>query len=578
MKSHLTRHKVSQPATLSRTGPSAGRHGAAVAPPSYGIDSSDRVAAQAGPQNPTGLPDVLKNGVEALSGLALDDVRVHYNSPQPTGLQALAYTRGSDIHVAPGQERHLPHEAWHVVQQMQGRVQPTLQRKTGVPINDNPRLEKEADEMGQKAAAISSSPVFGQKVLSTPALFSSNPVPIQRKVGFEFELGDIKTAHINDDGKQVSHTKGAILSPEARYDLTADINEDGSQLEFVTDQFDETDYADLVALGAVAECIEYDIKNIIKAGLESKQGGWVRLSALPDIANGKANDYLQPKINRKYAADNQHLPGQLQMTGGVNLHALAAIVSGTAMPKRDKEATGGTVFQDYALKYHLYSPSGVRGQPVFHAARGAVNGFVTELGTKRKGLTGKVRGALAAVVTLMAEIPLNMYGQLQTLEGQAQFLARTDFSKILKMICDENGLHLDPDSFASALISTINQVSQQSLSLKDDVFPKDYQSAGQQLGGVTIGDWARNVVPTPGKYWGRWQGTDLITKRNFPGTQAQKNELRAFGGFGNKTDPGDKVILEWRNFQMLNADQLAFVVTGLAEYLKDANISATKLG
>ena len=29
---------------------------------------------------------------------------------------ALAYAQGSDIHLAPGQEQHLPHEAWHVVQ------------------------------------------------------------------------------------------------------------------------------------------------------------------------------------------------------------------------------------------------------------------------------------------------------------------------------------------------------------------------------------------------------------------------------------------------------------------------------
>lgn len=103
--------------------------------------------------NRTGLPDRLKTGVEALSGLSLDDVKVHYNSAKPAQLQALAYTQGSDIHVAPGQARHLPHEAWHVVQQKQGRVKPTLQMKGGVPINDDARLEREADVMGARAAA-----------------------------------------------------------------------------------------------------------------------------------------------------------------------------------------------------------------------------------------------------------------------------------------------------------------------------------------------------------------------------------------------------------------------------------------
>ena len=100
--------------------------------------------------NDTGLPDNLKSGVENLSGHSLDDVKVHYNSNKPAQLQALAYTQGTDIHVAPGQERHLPHEAWHVVQQKQGRVQPTLQLQ-GVNVNDDDSLEREADVMGRNA-------------------------------------------------------------------------------------------------------------------------------------------------------------------------------------------------------------------------------------------------------------------------------------------------------------------------------------------------------------------------------------------------------------------------------------------
>ncbi|MBD2438748.1 DUF4157 domain-containing protein [Nostoc sp. FACHB-110] len=102
-------------------------------------------------KNQTGLPDILKVGIENLSGMAMDDVRVHYNSSKPSQLQALAYTQGTDIHVAPGQEKHLPHEAWHVVQQMQGRVKPTMLAK-GVGINDDQGLEREADVMGAKAA------------------------------------------------------------------------------------------------------------------------------------------------------------------------------------------------------------------------------------------------------------------------------------------------------------------------------------------------------------------------------------------------------------------------------------------
>ena len=108
--------------------------------------------AEAPRPNNTGMPDNLKSGIESLSGFLMDDVRVHYNSSKPATVQALAYTQGTDIHVAPGQEKHLPHEAWHVAQQMAGRVSPTT-NINGMPVNDNAALEHEADVMGEKAVS-----------------------------------------------------------------------------------------------------------------------------------------------------------------------------------------------------------------------------------------------------------------------------------------------------------------------------------------------------------------------------------------------------------------------------------------
>lgn len=102
-------------------------------------------------KNETGMPDRLKAGIEDLSGFAMDDVRVHYNSDKPAAVQALAYTQGKDIYVASGQERYLPHEAWHVVQQMAGHVKPTTEIG-GLPVNDNAELEHEADVMGERAS------------------------------------------------------------------------------------------------------------------------------------------------------------------------------------------------------------------------------------------------------------------------------------------------------------------------------------------------------------------------------------------------------------------------------------------
>jgi hypothetical protein len=126
----------------------------------------------------TGIPDNLKAGIESLSGISMDNVNVHYNSPQPAQLNALAYARGSDIHVAPGQEQHVPHEAWHVVQQTQGRVRPTLQMKRGVPGNDDAGLEHEADVMGAKALARTGrQPADGSRRLTAPGRVPAARVP-----------------------------------------------------------------------------------------------------------------------------------------------------------------------------------------------------------------------------------------------------------------------------------------------------------------------------------------------------------------------------------------------------------------
>lgn len=103
-------------------------------------------------KNKTGLPAELKEGIENLSGHSLDDVKIHYNSTEPEQLNADTHAQGNEIHPAPEQEQQLSHEAWHLVQQKQGRVKPT-QQLVSKTINDQKGLEKEADERGLKAGS-----------------------------------------------------------------------------------------------------------------------------------------------------------------------------------------------------------------------------------------------------------------------------------------------------------------------------------------------------------------------------------------------------------------------------------------
>lgn len=112
--------------------------------------ASRRGGATLQKKNTTGIPDTLKTGMERVSGHSLDHVKVHYNSPKPAAVQAHAYAQGNEVHMARGQEKHLPHELGHVVQQMQGRVQANT-TVNGMAVNNNVGLEREADQLGAAA-------------------------------------------------------------------------------------------------------------------------------------------------------------------------------------------------------------------------------------------------------------------------------------------------------------------------------------------------------------------------------------------------------------------------------------------
>ena len=99
------------------------------------------------------LPVCLRRGMEKISGLNLQRVRVHYNSRKPAQVQAHAYAQGEDIYLAPGQEQHLPHELGHVVQQALDMVKPNTVLN-GVAVNDDPMLEQHATELGEAALAV----------------------------------------------------------------------------------------------------------------------------------------------------------------------------------------------------------------------------------------------------------------------------------------------------------------------------------------------------------------------------------------------------------------------------------------
>lgn len=180
-------------------------------------------------QNITGMPDQLKAGIENLSGFDLSGIRVNYNSARPARLNALAFAQGQNIELGPGQERHLPHEAWHVVQQMQGRVKATTQ-SMGFAINDDATLEREADLMGGRAVSDHTVPCVQENPparLTPPRLqvpLKQDTAPLQLK-GWIWRKspGNWEEVDKEEQGRKVpSHVKGTDSDDGAVYDADTD--------------------------------------------------------------------------------------------------------------------------------------------------------------------------------------------------------------------------------------------------------------------------------------------------------------------------------------------------------------------
>ncbi len=284
--------------------------------------------------NRTGLPNRLKTGIENLSGYAMDDVKVHYNSGKPAQLHALAYTQGNEIHLASGQQKHLPHEAWHVVQQKQGRVKPTLQMKGGVNVNDDAGLEREADVMGGRAVqaiagtSVNHQPSSNYKTDNVNQMPSSMPL-VQRKIGFEFQAYDSVNLYyqVQDQAGNPKRVDSGITrefgrSTEFGFDVTGDYGKKGdfTELEIVTDPVEETEDGKAELIKQIGGVQDY-LLNEVKDGQQVIQND-SKIEVWKDTAKPGTFEMEQGGVSVK--KDHDGLRYQVK-EGGVNFHPQATV-------------------------------------------------------------------------------------------------------------------------------------------------------------------------------------------------------------------------------------------------------------
>ncbi len=319
-------------------------------------------------ENKTGLPDTLKLGIENLSGHSMDDVKVHYNSDKPSQLQADAYAQGADIHLASGQEKHLPHEAWHVVQQKQGRVKPTMQMKEKVNINDDEGLEKEADMMGAKAIAqgkldtdkeelksLSASGGVANQVTKEAVM----PMPhssdvVQPKFGFEFQTENtFETAVLPGEEEEVDETIPAIEEKELAYhDPASGFKIEGDEsdtpvhwdLEFITDAFDTLPEAETALDNA------HDVATKIAAKATSKATVGGNTEDITIFRNKEKTGAGEWKRDAAVLVTDSTFKGAVQSSVGVELDKISELIDTVSKPEEklnetfDRNYRGGVGF------------------------------------------------------------------------------------------------------------------------------------------------------------------------------------------------------------------------------------------
>jgi Domain of unknown function (DUF4157) len=563
-------------------------------------------------ENKTGLPDDLKAGVENLSGYSLNNVKVHYNSSKPAQLQALAYTQGTDIHVAPGQEKHLPHEAWHVVQQMQGRVKPILQMK-GVEVNDDEGLEREADVMGrqvnneeecQQESLVGEKSTFHNLSYGLQSTGSEQNCPIQRKIGFEYEMEKLGCADatpvsfiekIKFSNQVDKASKGKIIKSDfttktdmqrRNYLGSGELIDNATGKDMVGTTKEkmgnyrfhalskkekiiggngftlEADEGNANADGSGTSNIEF----VTDAFEENKDGENALKQALSDFVDitkkiksfaGKRKTVhaleVSPEggVRGKVIYPSDKLEGVPQVTGAIKLGQIPKLME--SMSKGEGEDRD---FTKRMIDIRDLLGRGINGAETTSSTGTAPNQAkkaIEELSKSAVKSTPSLFGSreLNGLLSLMASYMMAANNpKLGYVKTIAPIMARTNFAAMFGLLKPEEQKYLKDDCDKKDLMQMFSTATG-GLNMTDDLFPYGIytdprtQGSGEKnaLQGLTRQQWVIGVI----------NGIDYLTAAKFnqnpdlhlinPGNK--KEDLESMGAMGNKMENvGDKDLTE----------------------------------
>jgi len=487
-------------------------------------------------ENKTGLPDNLKSGIESLSGISLDNVKVHYNSAQPAQLNALAYAQGNDIHVAPGQERHLPHEAWHVAQQNQERVEPTMQAK-GVAINDDQSLEREADLMGAKAAHLTAPAEEGRTTQRKNDLDEKEvmkPATVQRAVGFEFQTYQSAT---DLEILKESEWKTYSTDVEERYAQgnAIKVEKDGQDIEFVTNAFAESDTG--------RTSLTQAMRTIVLTGLNLENS----VTPTADIWRMASGLSIGPEARDKVRVNSQGpMKAQPQATVGVKLDSLTNLLEFLSnAPKRETSQDLAAIYETEAtrpdarkkmvkpeqpkggkkpqpLAYHKVLANEL-GHNVYDVTQKMFHEYVYPMAQKLANLASTP--PLKGFVNLLGLYIFGGAAKSKYAKSRTPIISRTNLADVFAKLSGEDQLGF----FKKFLPQASDFLGQAKIKIEGPVYPSyphgELEASGigeKEVMKMTIVNWLTNLAPE--ELGGT--GTDILSGLEGLGVISNVNNVR----------------------------------------------------
>lgn len=409
---------------------------------------------------------------------------------------------------------------------------------------------------------------------------------VQRDVGFEFEIKDVKTY---GPGAKILKKKDKLLYGMG-FTMEADEMPGYSDLEFVTHQFQETPEGGM----ALADTL-YTIASIVDM-LEAKPN-----KDLP-AEHFKAFGKPEAEAGRYMRASDGPLVGKPQATAGIRLDVMDRLFFDAAQrpgapDASNKAATvlGGQMQPALGTAVSGEPAAGVKatGMATVSKARNAALREIDRfLAAEKEFPVDKKRGngALTALVTQLSmylvQGAMGVPGYGKTIAGE--FMQRTDFAQTFRHLprVQIEYFQKNPDLFVILVCLTAD------FAARDSGFEGDVQPDGAVFSGGLYNDEGMyrkhphhkaNLLPELRRHeWltGIVKGIDLLTAKTYPkASKEQQEELESLGSY-EKFDfaatpqsgrMSEAPIVELRGLKAIPAGLFPVLALDLFRYVHEVN-------